>query len=530
MNELRAKKNLHPASQWKRILSACDFWFSKKNLESDSLMRKTLLRHKGWIPLCTLLTFPKFHVWVTEQMLIDAFSCSAAERYVLTYDKKLAALPQLVDDQSENLEEHRWLQNESEEDEDEFGEEDDEWDEHQYESGEEMRVLRRFVTVEPSVGEAEHKKIEKAASRSEQETDTSSSDQQAEPKSQDDVLSGNPQFSRDDHDMMELYAITARMIADATGTVVGESVPEAAVIDYSKRNPNPTTADMRHALVRHKRVSLNAITIMDRHVNREEIELASNFGIYDSLNADENLEYFSDEEQDHCNKRKQLPRYRANRKVQLIKNFNELQEFCKIVAESAKNAANTYNDPNASAIGLDVEYCTLELDIRPTLPAMLQLSPPENTKPVGLVWLDKFCDHGRGMLNAPECAPLTQLLADTSILKVGVGTSKDVRNLARWWGITDKEYAAHLVSGVIDLESEERLTGMSLQDMCESVLDCFLFKKKGKTRPKDYRKRKRTPTSHWRTDNITGQMKEYAADDVACGIDVWMKVKGFRLQ
>jgi hypothetical protein len=55
------------------------------------------------------------------------------------------------------------------------------------------------------------------------------------------------------------------------------------------------------------------------------------------------------------------------------------------------------------------------------------------------------------------------------------------------------------------------------------VLHRNLPKIKGKRRSLQDRKR-RKPTAHWRTDNITGLMKSYAANDVACAIDVWMRI------
>jgi len=60
-HKLKRKKSLHPAAKWKRILSACDFWFSRNNLSTDIFLRATLQQHNGYIPISTLLTFPKFH-------------------------------------------------------------------------------------------------------------------------------------------------------------------------------------------------------------------------------------------------------------------------------------------------------------------------------------------------------------------------------------------------------------------------------------------------------------------------------------
>ena len=131
-----------------------------------------------------------------------------------------------------------------------------------------------------------------------------------------------------------------------------------------------------------------------------------------------------------------------------------------------------------------MEYCSLELDIRDGLPAMLQLAAPGG--PVVLIWLDKLQDHGRRILVEPECAPLAGLLADPSIHKVGVSIQSDCTRLAEWWG----DYGDPLFEfrGVKDLRSlpDPRLHGASLKEMCTRVL--------GRTLPK--RKFKGVPTGH----------------------------------
>lgn len=61
--------------------------------------------------------------------------------------------------------------------------------------------------------------------------------------------------------------------------------------------------------------------------------------------------------------------------------------------------------------------------------------------------------------------------------------------------------------------------------MCEIVLECNLPKMKEKNAGKNKRRRKqgkRVKTSHWRGD-LTKEMKQYAADDASCAIDIWNK-------
>jgi ribonuclease D len=159
---------------------------------------------------------------------------------------------------------------------------------------------------------------------------------------------------------------------------------------------------------------------------------------------------------------------------------------------------------------------------------MIQLAGPGDKAPVGLIWLDKFPNHGRDVIGMDKCKPLLDILADYEILKVGVGASKDVRHLAEWWGINDGKFIDYYFAGFIDLEYEGNVRDKSLAEMCKSILNKILPKSKEKL-SKNQKKRKkegrRTPTAHWRRKDVTKEMKEYAANDAACGIDVWMKLK-----
>ena len=75
----------------------------------------------------------------------------------------------------------------------------------------------------------------------------------------------------------------------------------------------------------------------------------------------------------------------------------------------------------------------MEMDIRGNLQAMLQLASPEPNGVVGLIWLDKFPNHGKDMINDKGYEEFRSLLNDSSISKVGAGASADARNLAMWW-------------------------------------------------------------------------------------------------
>jgi hypothetical protein len=233
--------------------------------------------------------------------------------------------------------------------------------------------------------------------------------------------------------------------------------------------------DLRFALVRHKGVNLryldelaqevaveNELSLFnDRHGVDDYNELAYSIGYYDVASIDE-IELQNPKK---GKKPKQIPNYRTKRQVVLIQNAKKLATFCEMLQKSVRQAAaaNCHNT-QASAVGFDVEYASLEQDIRGTLPAMLQLAGPTAQSQVGLIWLDKFPDHGRNMLK-DEYEPLLNILTDSTILKVGVGASKDANNLAAWWGIDDTDDMKHFASGIIDIEHED-------EKPCKNVRSC----------------------------------------------------------
>jgi len=170
------------------------------------------------------------------------------------------------------------------------------------------------------------------------------------------------------------------------------------------------------------------------------------------------------------------------------------------------------------------------MDIQNTLPAMLQLASPQPNGPVGLIWLDKFPNHGKDMIGRDECKDLFAILDNTNILKIGPSVSADAKHLANWWGIMGGEFVSYYFSGMVDLETEpeDELHNKNLQEMCAGVLKRYLpkLKQDGKKKNKELQKRGiRVKTSHWRRGDLTEKMKKYAADDASCAIDVWLKVQ-----
>jgi hypothetical protein len=161
------------------------------------------------------------------------------------------------------------------------------------------------------------------------------------------------------------------------------------------------------------------------------------------------------------------------------------------------------------------------MDIRGNLPAMIQMASPDPQGPVGLIWIDKFPNHGRDIMKDPSCKPLQDIFGDPTLRKVGVRVTGDAQNLARWFGAKN---AIHIFSGLSDLEVVDG--GARLSEMSETVLGRRLPKiKELGVRHKKERKRKghRVPTAHWRRPDLTPIMREYAANDASCGVDIWLK-------
>ena len=214
-----------------------------------------------------------------------------------------------------------------------------------------------------------------------------------------------------------------------------------------------------------------------------------------------------------------LPKYTSDRKIHVIRSAKQLNAFC-----------NTVNTSNETVLGFDVEFCTLDEDLRNSLPAMLSIASSDM---VGLIWLDKFDNNGKDMLSDPECEPLLSLLANSSIQKVGVGVTSDATNLASWWGVTDTSFTSHYFSNMVDMNhitDNDKLCNKSLQEMVAEVLqrDLPKLKEKDKQMKKEMRKRGKMQakfkTSHWRSDELTPEMKRYAADDASSALDVWNAV------
>lgn len=306
------------------------------------------------------------------------------------------------------------------------------------------------------------------------------------------------------------------------------------------------TRDERYAFVRHRKwplekiqelyaessSSLNGLDFDDDHDDNDVENLDHWHMGYEWPHHDDDYQDFCFEDFDldleSEKQQSKLPAYKSKREVHIIDDPKQLDSFCKTLLASVKTFVSENNENvRACAVGFDVEYCTLDLDIRGNLPAMIQLSCPNPDGIVGLIWLDKFPYHGQGVAMDQKCKSLMDLLANPLLLKVGVGTTADVMNLAAWWGINSDEYEKYFACFVnlSDTTTDTKTETRSLRDWVSLTLQQSLPKRKA-TRSKKKTKGK-AKTAHWRSDTLSNQMKTYAVNDVASGIDVFNKLNGF---
>jgi hypothetical protein len=268
---------------------------------------------------------------------------------------------------------------------------------------------------------------------------------------------------------------------------------------------------VKDGMVRHRKVGLQTLDEWEESDDEEDI---------DEDSEDENEEGMPEEEmKEIVPSPRKLKKYKTKRPAIVVRRQKEIRHACDQLRRSVEKCVAQWGE-EASAIGFDVEYARQEVDIRNNLPAMLQLAAPAKDGPIVLIWLDKLPDYGKGVLLDEKYEPLRTLLADSRIRKVGVEASGDARHLAEWWGINDKAYVNHFISGIVDLEDDIPCTNMerrSLKDMTALVLERNL--------PKIKSKRKDAKKAFWRAEKLTDMMKEYAANDAAAGIDIWLTHK-----
>lgn len=603
--------NLHPAAKMKRIISACDFWFSEGNLKSDEFLRIEISEYRGFVRISALKMFPKFQGWATGRLICEALQSEAARsRYRVVFNKevveKVAINRQrrLRRREKEEKEEERkrtcakkehkkrrkkrikelqmyvdqtraefflpiWKEMETEHLEWEQGELEKEKQEEQKRLEEEWKTLdltqktkrlvaqnlanaKEWISQLTSCSDAKTLEEERNIDNmTEKDIDWLFYDSHHElelceenPKFQEAVIEledleyerdrewqddrWDQRMDREIEQMLKRERQHAKKDVDEIkelGLEDDKTITDDEVLPYPIEDDGSNV--LQYALVKHKK-SKDRLRELNVITEEEHMDLGE-YGDDHLISIDE---WGSGEEEEEevvkpkKTKKKQisLKKYSSERKVEVIHgNVKKLEAFCQRLTQSLERS-------QIKAIGMDVEYCSLEMDIRTTLPAMLQLASPEPNGPVGLIWLDKFPNHGKNMIFDDSCKDLLSILNNHEISKVGVRVSEDAKHLAEWWGITDPKYASFYFSGMVDMEKEleDTLSSKSLQEMVAAVLERDLpkLKEKNAQRKKEQRKKgKRVKTSHWRRDNLTKEMKQYAVDDVSSAIDVWLKVK-----
>lgn len=234
-----------------------------------------------------------------------------------------------------------------------------------------------------------------------------------------------------------------------------------------------------------------------------------------------------------------LPVYQYDGRVVVARSVAQVDKFCNEVEVLLARGKADEDQAGMHALGFDVEYCSLGEDLR-LLPAMLQLAADGV---VGLVWLDKLPDHGRGLL--AKSNSLRRLLADIGVLKVGVGSSNDAWQLLAWCGepgdsvggvvdlnkvAADPEVALALhEESAVEFKLESNLDEdpahphlplpkrVSLATWCEEMLKKRLSKRKFRGTKQSAAAR----ASHWRVPALTPDQTSYASNDVAVALEVW---------
>ena len=223
--------------------------------------------------------------------------------------------------------------------------------------------------------------------------------------------------------------------------------------------------------------------------------------------------------------RSKLREYRYLGDVRIASSMPQVNELCGALTQALSQQKRQTGSTH-TAIGFDVEYATLEEDLR-MQPALLTLGCAELA---ALIWLDKLPGQGRQVLAQSE--PLAALLADSSVLKVGVGSHSDASALLRWSpaprlhvkslidlgrplarDLAIRRALAHLEEDSLEPDVGWELGGRSLADWTARTLMLRLLKiKTSKANAK---------LSHWRARELTPNMRNYAANDAAAAAAVW---------
>ncbi|XP_054988702.1 exonuclease 3'-5' domain-containing protein 2 [Sorex araneus] len=160
---------------------------------------------------------------------------------------------------------------------------------------------------------------------------------------------------------------------------------------------------------------------------------------------------------------------------------------------------------NFPVLGIDCEWVNLEGRISPL--SLLQMASPSGF--CVLVRLPKMICGGKTL---PKT--LLDILADGTILKVGVGCSEDANKLLQDYGLT--------VKGCLDLRylamrqrNNLLCNGLSLKSLAETVLNFSLDKSL------------QLRCSNWNAENLTKDQVTYAARDAQISVALFLHLLGY---
>ena len=533
--ETGRQNNLHPAAKMKRILSACDFWFSDGHLRRDVFLTRELNDFGGWARIGTLANFDKLRGWTDTSLVFRALDHPAVEkRYRVVVNRAFVEAgvrnrlrrnrqtklneqfvqQQQAEEQKERKDRMQELEAQLNKMREEYYrplykmllDECDEYEKNQdatdraLEEAKRQEVLANMDPVERWLETARDKirtakewfaAPEQVIDMKEEEEEEDDDDEMMwqwywEGHCEEALMEEDEEFAelRREMESLEhqeeheeeakwLEADWDRRMMRDFGEVTRDNkfhddqsdhalYPEVTIRGDDdltiEELPFPVVDDgsdlLKYALVRHRRKTLDIINSLSDVPDDDDMGDDDMGDDYEFNELDSPL-HDDDDDDDLLvlpegpprkpvkfkkPQTKHLPKYTSQRKVHVIKNPAQLRAFCiklkKSLERYSTSSANSNNNTNATttkttAIGFDVEYCTLEMDIRNTLPAMLQLASPQGDQAgiVGLIWLDKFPDFGRQVMNNSgdsnsddSYADLLSILSDPHILKVGVGT------------------------------------------------------------------------------------------------------------
>ena len=202
--------------------------------------------------------------------------------------------------------------------------------------------------------------------------------------------------------------------------------------------------------------------------------------------------------------------YKFNGKVHYVTNLDEEEHAFRHLNSELRNPnitplAETKDGKNLLAIGFDTETAPSNNHFHP--PAVVQIS----TLKTCIVY---HLTHRNFIYGCTFPPLLKEVLADESILKVGVGSADDAQQLSYAYGISVSNVLelTHLENVMARTKRKNRRTNqknqLGLKKLCELVLEKKMYKFKDIT------------CSNWGREELTDLQKLYAAHDATVAIEI----------